>query len=108
MARFNIYRNGSVHVQADLCDTCIYRKDGREAVGPERVAEMAAKAVRDDSAIVCHKTLGTRKNAVCRGFFNRPKKDVYPLRMALQMEVITFVKMKEHESSTGNLQRGRE
>lgn len=42
-----------------------------------------------DSAIICHSTLGTDENAVCRGFFDRHGS--IPLRLAMSLGQIEEV-----------------
>ena len=53
-----------------------------------RVKEMVSQAKRLDSVIVCHATLGTRKNAVCRGFFDAHA--TAPLQIADRLGMIVF------------------
>jgi hypothetical protein len=80
MSRGNAFRGGKVHVKAEKCATCIFRPGNLMHLDPGRVAGMVAEAKRKDSAIICHSTLGTRKNAVCRGFFD--SHGTIPLRLA--------------------------
>jgi len=54
-----------------------------------RVAGMVRDAQRNDSAIICHATLGTKANAVCRGFFDRYS--TLPLRLAQVIGNLVFV-----------------
>jgi hypothetical protein len=51
-----------------------------------QVEAMVAEAKRRQSLIVCHSTLGTRRNAVCRGFYNRHS--TLPLVLAEAMGII--------------------
>lgn len=67
----NCFRDGRVHVLSDLCATCIFRPGNLMQLKSGRVREMVDAATRRESTIVCHATLGTGKNAVCRGFFDR-------------------------------------
>ena len=66
------YRDGFVHVLADRCETCIFRPGNRMDLQPGRVKGMVKQARKNESAIICHSTLGGAE-AVCRGFF-----DLYP------------------------------
>ena len=53
-----------------------------------RVDGMVAAAEKNDSAIICHSTLGG-DNAVCRGFYENHS--TYPLRLARVMGVVEEV-----------------
>jgi hypothetical protein len=55
-----------------------------------RVQSMVADAISADTAIVCHNTLGTKQNAVCRGFFNRYRDQVAPLRLAVLVGAVWY------------------
>jgi hypothetical protein len=74
MAAHNVYREGKVHVAKKMCSTCIFRPHERPVPGA-RVAELVRGTKDEDGAsVVCHHTLfgeGPRKNAVCRGWFDR-------------------------------------
>lgn len=85
----NPFRNGRVHVCAEMCSTCVFRPGNRMNLNRGRVRDMVDSAKADDSAIVCHKTLGTGENAVCRGFFDRHK--TQPLQVAERLGLITEV-----------------
>ena len=76
-----IYRAGAVHVCARMCETCIFRPGNLMMLRSGRVESMVEQCLRTDSVIPCHETLDG-KQAVCRGFFNRHERDVFPLRIA--------------------------
>jgi len=67
----NSFRDGKVHVCSRLCDTCVFRPGNLMSLNPGRLREMVEEARRSESGIVCHSTLGTGANAVCRGFYDR-------------------------------------
>lgn len=67
----NIYRKGSIHVLSEQCATCIFRPGNLMSLRRGTVKKLATAAVADNSAIVCHETLGTSANAICRGFYDR-------------------------------------
>lgn len=69
----NSYRDGKVHVKKALCKTCIFRPGNKMHLEEGRVEGMVKSATEDGGAIICHDTLGTKENAVCRGFFNKHK-----------------------------------
>ena len=84
--RFNIFRDGQVHVCARLCNTCIFRPDSVLKDVP-----IKAQALKAGTAVVCHKTIGTRgaakKNLVCAGFFHHTPTPVLELAKALEMVI---------------------
>lgn len=75
----NAYRDGYVHVCAEMCPTCVFRPGNLMQLKRGRVRSMVDEAKRDDSAIICHSTLDG-DNAICRGFYDRH--DTLPLRLA--------------------------
>jgi hypothetical protein len=87
--RFNVFRDGHVYVMARQCDTCIFRP-GSEVIPPERLAQMRREAVKAQTSIVCHHTVGTKANAVCRGFYNTDQSA--PLHVAQAMGLVRFQK----------------
>lgn len=68
--RTNVYRDGRIHVQARKCDTCIYRPGNLMRLEPGRKDGMQAEAVAEGGVIPCHKTLGSGREAICRGYFD--------------------------------------
>lgn len=83
---------GQVRVLSGMCDTCIFYPDNRMRLRPGRREQMVADCLRRDSHIVCHDTLPAgRDGAVCRGFFNRHSRDVWPLRVARALGLIREV-----------------
>lgn len=70
MSRHNVFRDGRVHVCAEMCETCIFHPGNLMRLRSGRVRQMVDEATRDDSTIVCHATLDG-DNAACRGFFDR-------------------------------------
>lgn len=83
--RHNPYRDGRVHVRAELCSTCIFRPGNLMDLRSGRVRQMIDEAKADDAAIVCHQTLDG-DNSVCRGFFNR-----YPTQPLQIAERLGFI-----------------
>jgi hypothetical protein len=84
--RFNVFRDGYIHVMGRQCDSCIFRRDS--VISRETVEGMFHAAIGDQSAIVCHHTIGTKTNAVCRGFYNRDR--TVPLLVADAMGLVRF------------------
>lgn len=87
--QFNAYRDGKVHVCARLCETCIFKPG--TPIPPSRVQEMVDSSISNDSAIICHSTLNTPFNAVCRGFHELHGDQTASLRAAKAFDVIKFV-----------------
>lgn len=55
---------------------------------PGRVKQMVDNSLASDTAIICHDTLGTVQNAVCRGFFD--SYETTPLQLAKRLGAIEF------------------
>ena len=91
MSRNNIFRNDRVHVLARKCDTCIFHPGNRMQLSRGRVKELTDSALRDDTVIVCHETLYTGGQAICRGFYDRYGEQVAVLQIAQRMGVIAEV-----------------
>lgn len=90
MKRFRIFRDGKVHVMGHRCDTCIFRPGNLMRLEKGRVAEMVKAATCEESSIVCHETLGSRRHAVCHGFFQKHKTG--PLQIAERLGFIQWQK----------------
>jgi hypothetical protein len=84
--RFNVFRDGYIHVMARQCETCIFRSNS--VIARETVAQMRRESIEEQTAIVCHHTIGTKANAVCRGFYNRDR--TVPLLVADAMGLVRF------------------
>ncbi len=80
---FNAVSDKGVRVLAQPCTTCIFRADS--PISGDRVDQMIQDACAQDSAIICHATLGLAEQAVCRGFFARHAGDTAPLRLAAML-----------------------
>lgn len=91
----NVYRKGRLHVMAEKCETCVFRPGNLMELQPGRLKELIEKNLQADAALTCHDTLGTRKNAICRGFFDRYKHDVAGLRLGIALDVITEQKARK-------------
>jgi len=96
MADHDVFRDGRVHLCADLCSTCVFRPGNLMDLKPGRLRGMVDSAIEDGSAIVCHRTLETYAgrqtgNAVCRGFWDRHQSTVDLLVLAERIGVVTEV-----------------
>jgi hypothetical protein len=89
------YRDGTVHVLAERCSTCVFRPGNLMSLAPGRLRDLLDSNLAADSALQCHQTLpeypNARPPAVCRGFFDHPRAaESLPLRMARTMGLVTF------------------
>ena len=88
----DIFRDGEVHVLADLCGSCIFKPHHRPVEG-QRVAELIRGTRDEDGATVpCHQTLygQTEQNAICRGWWDRFHDRDPILRMAVGRGIVTY------------------
>lgn len=86
--RLNVFRGGEVHVKREMCGTCIFRPGNLMQLKPGRVKDMVQEALAEDTAIVCHDTLQTNANGVCRGFWDRHRCDSWRLRFAQMLGIV--------------------
>jgi hypothetical protein len=92
VSKSDVFRDGKLHVQKHMCDTCIFRPGNLMSLMEGRVEDMVATCIRNQSTIPCHKKLNGKGQAVCRGFFDNHAPDVPPLqiaeRLGLMVEVV--------------------
>lgn len=67
-AKQPVFRDGKVHVCAEMCSTCIFRPGNLMELRPGRVKDMVDSCKQSGGVIPCHCTLGGEQ-AICRGFF---------------------------------------
>jgi hypothetical protein len=89
--KFNVFRDGKIHVCKSMCSTCIFRPGNLMHLLPGTVETMVAESVKDEASIPCHKTLDG-DNAVCHGFFT--KHPTLPIRLAKSMNLIEYVEVQ--------------
>lgn len=87
----NVYRDGHVYVCDSLCSTCVFRPGNLMSLDPGRLRTMVDEARSSESGIICHSTLGTDSNAVCRGFYDRYP--TQPLQIASRLGRIRWQAM---------------
>lgn len=89
-APHNAYRDGKVHVCAEMCSTCVFRPGNLMQLQSGRVRGMVEEAKRNGSAIVCHQTLYRGvDNALCRGFCDRYP--TAPVQIAYRLGLVEHV-----------------
>jgi hypothetical protein len=91
MKKKSVFRKGMVHVQAVMCDTCIFRPGNLMQLESGRVEQLVKGASAAQSCIPCHETThgqDPRGEAVCRGFYSLHP--TLPLKLAAAMNKIKF------------------
>ena len=87
---FRVFRDGRVHVQAEMCPTCIFRPGNLMHLNSGRLRDIVGEARAADSTIVCHATLGDpARHAACRGFFDLEPRTT-PLQVAERLGMIEW------------------
>lgn len=87
------YDGTSVHVCAEMCSTCVFRRGNLMRLEPGRLRGMIRESVANEAAIICHATLygQSDQEAVCAGYFERYGRDVLTLRLAMMLGIIVRV-----------------
>lgn len=65
------YDGAGLHVMRERCSTCIFRPGNLMRLNEGRLADMTASTDRDDTNVICHKTLDRSVGALCRGSVDR-------------------------------------
>lgn len=74
--------------------------DDRVHLGQQRRRAFIQAALDKDSYVVCHETLVAGVlPAVCRGFFNVHRRDTFPLRLMVVLDLCAEVDPPEHPRS---------
>jgi hypothetical protein len=90
-AKRPMFRDGKVHVCKRMCATCIFHPGNIMTLREGRLESMVAAATKEESAIICHQTLGEGE-AACRGFFDKHKTS--SLQIAERLGYIQFQDFK--------------
>jgi hypothetical protein len=95
----DVYRDGTVHILSERCDTCIFRPGDPIALGPDWLRDFIA-SIPPDGFVTCHDTLAQMRifkgdrydgNAVCRGFYDSSRRSVL-LDAAVHAGLVTWVR----------------
>ena len=89
-----VYRDGHLHVNARQCETCIFRPGNLMKLRAGTVEQLVKQALQAECCIPCHDTLGPEA-AICRGFWNRHRRDVLVLRLAQAFGNIRLVNSRK-------------
>jgi hypothetical protein len=76
-----------LRVCREMCETCIFRPENVMHLRSGRVRQMVDESLANDSFIVCHDTLDG-KHAVCRGFYDRHRRDSLGCRLGALVGVV--------------------
>lgn len=89
----DVYRDGKLHVQSRMCDTCIFRPGNLMHLREGRVEDMVASCLEQQGTIPCHKNIGpgAEGQAICKGFFDRYKHEVSLLSVAERLGYVEEV-----------------
>lgn len=99
MSSVNCLGETGMRVQAEQCDSCIFRSGNKMHLESGRVAEMAAEVRKEGGYVTCHKTLGLplRQRVICRGSFDRFKTEI--IQLAERMGFIEWVQVAPKETN---------
>lgn len=77
-------------VCAHQCDQCLFTSN--RIVSKARADQIVEDCLKNDDWFVCHKFSFLGIKACCRGFWDRHRRDVYPLRIAqMFIDAVKFV-----------------
>jgi hypothetical protein len=96
--KHNVFRDGHVHVCAQMCSTCVFRPGNVMSLEAGKLREMVDGAITNETAIICHQTIpeaGGEEQAVCRGFFDRYR--TAALMLAVELAVIREVPIAQQD-----------
>lgn len=83
------WRDGNLWVLNRKCTTCIFRPGNLMKLHPGRVQQMVDDCLAQDTVIPCHATLDGPKS-ICRGFYDRHRRDTLTMRLGALMDVFAF------------------
>lgn len=77
------------------CDQCLFTDN--KIVPDDRAEEVVQEALSSDSWFECHKGTLQGQSIVCRGFWNKYKKDSLATRLALMLNMYEFVEIPQED-----------
>lgn len=90
------FRDGQLWVLSRKCSTCIFRPGNLMHLRAGRVDGMVQDCLDEDTVIPCHQTLDGPRS-ICRGLYDKHRRDITVMRMAAAMKVFAFDDPPEHE-----------
>ena len=90
------WRDGKLWVLDRKCKTCVFGPGNLMHLRPGRVNEMVEECVEHDKVFSCHKTLDGPRS-VCRGLYDRHRREIVVLRWAAALEVLAFAEPPEDD-----------
>jgi len=90
-----VYEGGRVHVRAAACDHCLL--SSQRLVSGSRARELITSTrATDGSSFICHRSqVADEHVAICRAWFDRFGPEDPILRLAVVIEIITYVEAKQ-------------
>lgn len=85
--KIDVFRDGHVHVQRRMCDTCIFRPGNLMHLEDGRVEDMIANA-GDNGCIPCHEFMDTDTPGVCNGFYTKHRNQL--LQIASRVGIVVL------------------
>lgn len=94
MSRHDLVDPDGVRVQAERCQSCIFRPGNLMHLNEGRVKDMVDDCKKDEGVIPCHDTLSDKKQAICRGFYDSYSDDIPLVQLAKRMGFIKEVQLE--------------
>lgn len=87
-----------VEVCEHRCDQCLFSKN--RVVTVEAAQRIVAEALAKDKWFTCHKgsLADPPRDLVCNGFWELHRRDVLPLRLAVMLDLVTFVPVPDSKT----------
>lgn len=83
------WRDARMYVLSRKCATCIFRPGNLMHLPEGKVEELVQGCIDDDTVIPCHETLDGPRS-VCRGLWDKHRRDIVILRTAQAFEVVAY------------------
>lgn len=100
--RGNVFRDGKVHVQLEMCGSCVFRPGNQMHLRSGALRQIVDGNLALDTPLICHQTLAIHPDggneAVCRGFFERYP--TTPMKLAETMGLIEWVTVEDSPMTT--------
>lgn len=84
--RIRVEENRGLNIKRRKCERCLFGDNPHLPwlpYGREKIESI----LQEDRTFTCHEY----QNVVCRGFYNRHKRDVFPIRLALLYDLQNWI-----------------